>query len=195
LRRAAANTLGEKGFEVKERSGKGIRRGARLLITGAKGPSFEVAVRTGRERLLGFSRLSDGSWRTLRSVRWVLSVVPDDETREDFVIFAFEAKTLTTWFNRTLKVLERAKRVPELDVPIFIPLDEQSKKNVGHDIVGLKKAALWSVPLSSKHLESQSLDESSESFIDRVRREFAERNEIDVSNVAVEFRILVGDKP
>jgi hypothetical protein len=145
--------------------------------------------------MIGFSRLSDGNWRTLRSVHWVLSVVPDDESRTDFVIFAFEAKTLTNWFNKALKGLEKAKRAPELDVPIFIPLDEQSKKNVGHNIVGLKKAVLWSAPIGLKQLENQSLDESSETFIDRVRREFAERNEIDVSKVAVEFHILVGEKP
>jgi hypothetical protein len=168
---------------------------AALLVKKVGGPSFEVAVRTGRERSIGFSRLSGGDWRTLRSVLWVLSVVPDDNSDTYFSIFAFEAKTLTSWFNKALKALEKAKRAPELDVPIFIPLDEQSKKNVGHNIAGLKKAAIWSAPIGLKQLENQSLNEGAETFIDRVRREFAERNETDVSNVAVEFRILVGEKP
>ena len=128
LRRAAANVLAQKGFEIEERTGKGIRPGARLTAKPSKGPPLEVAVRTGRERSLGFSRLSDGNWRTLQSVQLVLGVVPDDESASDFAVFAFESKTLKIWFDRALKALENAGRSPDLDVPIFIPLDEKSKK-------------------------------------------------------------------
>jgi hypothetical protein len=190
LRRAAANALAEKGFEIEERTGKGIRPGARLTAKASKGPTLEVAVRTGRERSLGFSRLSNGNWRTLQSVQLVLGVVPDDESAGDFVVLAFESKTLKSWYGKALKALKNAGRSPDLDVPIFIPLDEQSKKNVGHSIVGLKKAALWSVCIGAKQLEDQHLAEGLETFIDRVKREFAERNEVDVSKVSVEFRIL-----
>jgi hypothetical protein len=34
------------------------------------------------------------------------------------------------------------------------------------------------------------LREDDETFINRVKREFAERNEVDVTRVSVEFRIL-----
>jgi len=37
-------------------------------------------------------------------------------------------------FDRALNALQSAKRAPELEMPIFIPLDDQSKKNVGHDV-------------------------------------------------------------
>lgn len=190
LRRAAANALAQKGFEIAERTGKGIRPGARLTAKASKGPAIEVAVRTGRERSLSFSRLSNGNWRTLQSVQLVLGVVPDDESAGDVAVLAFESKTLKSWFGKALKALEDAGRSPGFEVPIFIPLDEKFKKNVGHNIVGLKKAALWSVRIGVKQLEEQSRGEDFETFIDRVKREFAERNEVDVSKVSVEFRIL-----
>jgi hypothetical protein len=190
LRRTAANALAEKGFEIEERTGKGIRPGARLTAKASKGPALEVAVRTGRERSLGFSRLSNGNWRTLESVELVLGVVPDDESAGDFAVLAFKSTMLKKWYDKALKALEDAGRSPDLDVPIFIPLDEKSKKNVGHNIAGLKKAALWSVRIGVKQLEEQNQSEDFETFIDRVKREFAERNEVDVSKVSVEFRIL-----
>jgi hypothetical protein len=191
LRRAAANALAEKeGFEIEERTGKGIRPGARFTAKAPKGPPIEVAVRTGRERSLSFSRTSNGNFRTLQSVQLVLGVVPDDESASDFEVLAFKATTLDRWYGNALKALEDAGRSPDIDVPIFIPLDEKSKKNVGHNIAGLKNAALWSVRIGVKQLEEQSRGEDFETFIDRVKREFAERNEVDVSKVSVEFRIL-----
>lgn len=190
LRRAAANALEEKGFAIKERTGKGIRPGARLSAKPSKGPALEVAVRTGSERSLGFSRLSNGDWRTLQSVQWVLGVAPDDGSAGDFTVFAFKSTRLKIWFDKALKALVDAGRSPDLDVPIFIPLDEKSKKNVGHNIVGLKNAAVWTAPIKMKQLEEQNQSENFETFIDRVKREFAERNQVDVSKVSVEFRIL-----
>lgn len=186
----AANLLKEKGFKLEERQGRGIRPGARWVAKPPKGSAIEIAVRTGRERSLGFSRLSDGGWRTLQSVEMVLCVVPDDKSSGDFVVLAFDARKLTTEFDKALKALEKEKRAPELDIPIFIPIDNQSKKNVGHNIAGLKDAAAWSLPISSKQLEDYRLNEDLETFIERVKREFAERNEVDVSKVSVEFRIL-----
>src|SRR4051794_21012518 len=190
LRQVARTVLEQKGFQTEERTGKGIRPGARFKAEPAKGPALEVAVRTGRERSLGFSRLNTSSWRTLQSVQLVVAVVPHQDTPGDFEVLAFESKTLKSWYGKALKALESADRAPELAAPVFIPLDEQSKKNLGHNIVGLKKAALWSVRINAQRLENAKLSGDLETFIDRVKREFAERNEVDVSKVSVEFRIL-----
>jgi hypothetical protein len=57
-----------------------------------------------------------------------LSAVPADESSSDFEVFAFESKTLKIWFSKALKALEKAERAPDLDVPIFLPLDDRSKK-------------------------------------------------------------------
>ena len=190
LRQAAKAVLEERGFKTVERTGKGIRPGARLIAKPAKGRAIEVAVRTSRERSLGFSRLNNGDWRTLEKVQLVVAVVPDRTEQGDYEVLAFESKTLKSWYGKALKQLERASRSPELEVPVFIPLDERSKKNLGHDIVGLKNAARWRVRIEAKQLEDQMLREDDETFINRVKREFAERNEVDVTRVSVEFRIL-----
>jgi len=190
LRRAAANALIERGFEVEERSGQGIPSGGRLIARPAKGPALEVAVRIIPSRSLGFSRAGDGAFRTLKSVQLILAVVRDHEGAGDFAVLAFEAKTLVRCYSKALEQLENAGRSPDLDVPIFIPVDEKSKKNVGHNIAGLKKLALWSSRIDTKQLEDQRLDKDTETFIERVKREFAERNEVDASKVIVEFRIV-----
>jgi hypothetical protein len=53
----------------------------------------------------------------------------------------------------------------------------------------LKKAALWSARIEAKRLKDQNLGGQSESFFDRVKREFADKNGVDVGRVSVEFRI------
>jgi len=174
LRRAAAAALEKKGFKTEERRGKGIRPGGRLIAKPAKGPALEVAVRTGRERLLGFSRLSNGTWRTLHRVQLVLAVVPQQERPGDFEVLAFESKTLKGWYGKALKALKSAGGSPKLAAPIFIPIDEQSNKNLGHNIVGLKNAARWSVFVKDQNLENEKLSEELKTLIERVKREFAE---------------------
>ena len=189
LRRAAAAALAKKGFEIHERTGKGIRPGARWTAKPPKGPAVQVSVRICQQKSLSFSRRQDGSFR-FENVAWVLAVVPDEESAGDFSVFAFKSETLKNWYGKALDALEDAGRSPELDVPIFIPLYEKSKKNVGHNIIGLNKAAAWSARIEPKQLEDRRLGENSESFLDRVKREFAQRNEVDVSKVRVKFRIL-----
>jgi hypothetical protein len=189
LRQAAANALTEKGFEIEEQTGKGIRPGARLMAKPPDGPAQRVAVRTGAQRSFGFSRDSNGNFRTLDRVDIVLAVAPDEHRAGGFEVFAFESETLKGLYAQALKELEKVGRSPELDLPIFIPLDEQPKKNLGHHIANLKARALWSVCIGAEELPAQQPGEL-ETFIDRVKREFAEKNEVDVSKVSVEFRIL-----
>jgi hypothetical protein len=190
LRRFAADVLKEKGFKVEEQTGQGIRPWARLIATPPEGPPIKIAVRTGVDRSISFSRLASGEFRTLGRVHLVLAVVPDEKNSNDLAVIAFDSKILRGWYSRALKALDRAGRTPDLEVPIFIPLDEQSRKNVGHSVSGLKKAALWSVCIEAEKLKDLHLSESTETFLDRVKREFAERNEVDVSKVFVEFRIM-----
>jgi hypothetical protein len=68
-------------------------------------------------------------------------------------------------------------------------VDEVSRKNVGHDIANLKALAIWSVHLSAEEARARSSMESPETFYDRIKREIAERNGVDVSKVEFEFRI------
>jgi hypothetical protein len=71
---------------------------------------------------------------------------------------------LGIWFGKALEALEKAARAPELHVPIFIALDEKSKKNLGHNVGGLKKAAVWSASISKKQQEADRRSESERGF-------------------------------
>src|SRR5947209_7688826 len=116
LRRAAGNLLVQQGFEIEERTGKGIRPGARVTATSAGGSAFEVAVRTGSERAIGITRLRNGNFRTLDRVDWLLVIVPDEQRAADYEVFAFDSKALKSWYGQALEQLENAGRSPELDV-------------------------------------------------------------------------------
>src|SRR3954464_5811520 len=76
LRQAAKTALEERGFKTVNRAGKGIPPAARLIAKPGKGPELEVAIRTSRERALGYPRLDNGHWRTLERDRVVLPVAP-----------------------------------------------------------------------------------------------------------------------
>jgi len=91
-------------------------------------------------------------------------------------------------FEKAWKALEKAGRSLSFEIPIFIPLDEVSRKNVGHNIANLKARAVWSVRLSAEEVRARTSAASGETFYERVKREFAERNGVDVSQVEVEFR-------
>jgi hypothetical protein len=187
LRYAAAQALIAKGFKINERTGKGIRPGAGWVATSAEGSELQVAVRICPQSSLSSSRRQDGRFKFENS-QLLLVVAPDQESA-NFTAFAFQRETLKSWYEKALQALEDAGRAPELDVPIFIPLHEHSKRNVGHNIAGLKKAALWSVGIDAKRLKDHELGGQSESFFDRVKREFADKNGVDVGRVSVEFRI------
>jgi hypothetical protein len=71
-------------------------------------------------------------------------------------------------------------------MPIFIPLDEASRKNLGHDIANLKASALWSEELTRSQVKAMG---AVDDFFERVRQEFADRIGVDASKVEVEFRL------
>jgi hypothetical protein len=102
---------------------------------------------------------------------------------------AFDAPPLIAVFEKAWKALEKAGRSLSFEIPIFVPLDEISRKNVGHDVANLKALAIWSVRLSAEEVMARNSAESGETFYERVKREFAERSGVDVSKVEVEFRI------
>jgi len=188
LRRVAAKVLEKREwFALEELTGKGIRPGARWMAKPSKGRPLKVAIRTSRDRTLGFSRIGNGAWRTLETVDLVLAIVPTGVSTNSFELLCFDSNGLQKHYGDALNALAAAGRSPDLDVPVFIPLDERSKKNVGHEIANLKMAARWAVPFSVKDQEAGG---DSESFFDRVKREFATMNNVDVNKVSVEFRIL-----
>ena len=68
-------------------------------------------------------------------------------------------------------------------MPVFVPIDEISRKNVGHD-VDLKKLAIRPIPLTSEELAKHSSSDE-ESYVDQFRRRFAAENGVNVSQVMI----------
>jgi hypothetical protein len=177
-----------RGFAVESRTGRGVLPGARLRAT-REGETFEVAVKCSLERSLGFSRKPNGRWRTLDSVDWLAAIVPAPGGSEKFQIYCFDTSSLVEAYDHALSGMRKAGRAPSLEMPVYVPLDRASRKNVGHHEAGLKELAKWTVEVEIDRLEPVVVAEG-ESFVQRVKREFAVINQVDISKVQVEFRIV-----
>jgi hypothetical protein len=173
--------------EVRVRSGQGLLPGSRLIAK-KDGQEIDVAVKASLERSVSFTKQSKSRWRTASAVDVVVAVVPALNA-QNIEVLAFDAPPLVAVFEKAWKALEKAGRSLSFEIPIFVPLDEVSRKNVGHDIANLKDLAIWSVHLSAEEARARSSMESPETFYDRIKREIAERNGVDVSKVEFEFRI------
>lgn len=181
--------LVQRGFSIEERSGRGILPGARLLAT-RDNETVDVAVRASLERSLGFSRKPDGDWRTLESADWLAAIVPAAGKGDRFQILFFEASRLIPAFDKALSAMRKENRAPSLEMPIYIPLDPRSRKNVGHQENGLAALAMWDPVEVEIDGAEPVVAGTTENFIQRVKREFAEINQVDISKVQVEFKIV-----
>lgn len=195
LRACARAALEQRGFSVERITGAGIVPGVQLTAT--KGPDrFNVAVRTSLNRKVGLVRSSDGTWRTIPSVDEVLVVAPSVDDPAMAEVLGFNPKALIKVFDAALAA--QLKRMPRLshNAPIFVSLDNR-EHDKGHakdpvsPISGLKTEAQWTLvlpipsPASLEHPQSG----ADTGFIERVKREFAQLNGVDVSKVRVNFFI------
>jgi hypothetical protein len=181
-RTIARSVLMDRGFDVRVKPGQGYLPGARVIAAKA-GKETDVAVKASQERALSFAKTSGKDWRTLPSVDLIIGVVPAIN-QDGADVFAFEKKRLVRAFNRAWKALETAKRPVGYNIPVFIPIDEVSRKNVGHDIGNLKKLASWSVHLNDEELAAR-ISSAEESYVDQFRRRFAADNGVDINQVMV----------
>ena len=143
MRQFAKASLEARGFKVEIRTSQGILPGARLVAVKDK-KSYRVAVRTSYERSVSFNRHMDGRWRTLDSVDLIVVVVPQENNSNGVEVLAFDSTKLKKFFDKALQDLALADRSLSFEMPIFVPLDLTSRKNVGHSVAGIKNAALWS---------------------------------------------------
>jgi hypothetical protein len=182
---AQAVLRGEWGYEVAIKPGRGIIPGARLLIRKGSEPLRVVAVRTSFDREIGLTRDPDGNWKTIPNVDEVVVVAPSADDVKSAEVFWFDAGAIASAFDAA-RVAHQGVRY---SLPIFLPLDDRRNSRSGKVKLGLKHKAkrVALIPLS----EVTSLRRPpEESFIERVKREFAQLNGVDVSKVAVEFRII-----
>jgi hypothetical protein len=179
----ARSVLMDRGFDVSVKTGQGYLPGARLIAV-KDGARIDVAVKVCRERALSFTRQPDKGWRTLRLVDLVIAVVPGEEDEDGADVFVFEKKTLQRKFDQARRALENAKRPVGFNMPIFIPIDAVSRKNVGHDVSNLQKLAIWSVHLNAQQLAELSA-RGKENYVDQFLRRYAAENGVDVSQVMI----------
>ena len=118
-------------------------------------------------------------------------MVPSKNDSEKIEVLTFYAEAMIVFFfDKALSVLKRKGKEPPSGMPIFVPLDEENKKNFGHPISGLMTKVIWKREISAAELSAQGQLNGIDSFIDRVKREFADNNGVDVDKVVVEFRII-----
>lgn len=188
LRKAAGVVLEtECGYRVEaDEIRQGVAQGTRLIaIKGAQ--TLRVAVRTSLSRKIRLMRRDDGAWRTIPDVDLVVVAVPADRKSTAIEVLGFRPEDMIKVFDAALESLETKR---DAGFPVVVALDEKTKR--GAAAAGLKAKAIWSyvLPLDAPPLREATKAETGAEFTSRVKREFAERNGVDVSMVAVEFRIL-----
>jgi hypothetical protein len=128
---------------------------------------------------------------TLLAVEEVVVAVPSDDEPSSAEVLSFDSEVLIEEFGAELA--KRQRKNPEFspDAPIFIRL-EPKKKSLSNGASALAAKARWRtlIPLASVIMQKNTSAQPTESFIERVKREFAEQNGIDVSRVVVEFKII-----
>jgi hypothetical protein len=191
LRKAAAVVLETKlGYRVElDVGGRGVAPGARLLAT--KGSKTEyVAVRSAASRRIRAVRRDDGHWRTFPDVDLVVVAVPARSKANAIEVLGFKSGKIIECFDAAVKELPGAT---PYDEPVIVALDEKVRSGARTVPAGLKASAEWHhiVAIDDPFLKEVTNAESSAGgFVERVKREFAELNGVDVSKVAVEFKIL-----
>ena len=190
LRECARLALKQRGFAVEFISGAGIVPGARLRAR-KDSDERDIAVRTSLDREVGLTRNLDGDWVTIPQMDEVIVVVPSADAPDLAEVLSFAPDAIVQAFDAALKA--RQKEQPDFSrkAPIFLALDEASRGRSVDINSGLKSKAQWQafVPLASVPRNRLSQTASAVGFIERVRQEFADLHGVDVSKVAVEFRI------
>jgi hypothetical protein len=187
LRGLVPQILREKGFEeIRPKTGRGLLPGSRL--TGVKdGAEVIIAAKASAARTLNFTKQSKGTWRTASAVDIVVAVVPA-ASGAGIEAYCFDSKKLTKHFNRAWQALEKAGRSLSFAIPIFVPIDDATSKDLGHSIGNLGLLAEWSVTLTAEQVRART-ETSRDDFYTGIRRQIAEHNNVDISQIELEFRI------
>jgi hypothetical protein len=189
LRKCAEEALKQRGYTARLVTAAGIVPGARLQVKKAGEPERRVAVRTSKDRKVGLVRDPDtGDWRTIPEADEVAVAVQAQDDPNLAEVFGFAPEVLIRAFNAlAAKTLAKKSREKALKSPVFIALDHQLDDP--HELSSnLKKQSSWSMIVPLKPQKTAA--EGSVGFVERVKREFAELNGVDISKVLVNFQII-----
>ena len=190
LRQVASSVLADRGFDVRIKVGQGYLPGSRVVLA-KDGKKIQAAVKASQARMLGFTRQSDRSWRTLRAVGLVIAIVPSRRDPAGADVLAFPKRSLVRVFDRAWKALETAKRPIGLNMPVFVPLDPDPRKNVGHGVRDIKRLAIWSIHLTAAELAARTSLKLERDYVIAFRRRYAAEHGVDVSAVKI---LIEGDR-
>jgi hypothetical protein len=189
LRRCAQEAMEQRGYTVRQVTAAGIVPGARLQVKKVGEPKKRVAVRTSKDRKVGLMRDPDtGDWRTIPDADEVVVAVQAQDNPNLAEVFGFEPEVLIRAFNAlAAKALAGKSREKALKSPIFIALDHELD-DPDELCSNLKKKSSWSLIVPLKLQKTAA--EGNVGFVERVKREFAELNGVDISKVLVNFQII-----
>ena len=189
LRDGACEVLTNRQYAPELVSGPGIVPGARLRATAGPAAGKQIAVRTSQDREVGLLRRHDSrKWRTIPKVHEVVVAVPSLTNPDSSIeVLCFDPKTVIALFDAAVE--KAGSRTLSYKAPVFMALDDSPQKGSGALAGGLGAKAKWWEEISVESVAAK-LPDQSDGFIERIKREFAERNGVDVSKVVVEFRIV-----
>ena len=105
-------------------------------------------------------------------------------------VFCFNSHVMIEAFDGVLAAREKKNPQFSYKSPIFIALDGSKKSSAPETNSGLKAKAKWQMSVPLADVRRSSVHPSASQFIDRVKREFAELNGVDISKVVIEFQII-----
>jgi hypothetical protein len=211
LRDCARVALERKGYVVRNKPGLGVPPGARFSIHSPGQAHQTVVVRVSKKRKIGISRHQwSGNWFEVPGLNEVIVVSPslDDPMVAD--VFGFDAQKLIKIFD----LLDTRRNGPftedrELNFPIFVALDPQDGDESNSISSNLIAEASWEERVSlagslastsiglvgSETVPARAANPSEpkvnhDGFLERVRREYAELNGVDVRKVFINIRYV-----
>jgi hypothetical protein len=191
LREAARQVLEEAGKIVKEEPGRGFIPGSRVTISEPGKDSLLATIRVSLDREVGLTRHPDGSWVTVPNVDEVIFVVPTADGSDLAEVLSFLPSVVIEAFDHALARLKLQNPALSHKAPVFVALDDATGGSPSSPGRPLKERAEWSekISLDSVRRSKTSQRESLREFRERVHREFARLQGLDVSEVGVEFTI------
>jgi hypothetical protein len=207
FRACARTALEQRGFVVRKKAGLGVAPGARLRIHRPGQTQQNVVVRVSKKRTIGIKRHRwSGKWFEVPRLNEVVVVSPSLNDPKIADVYGFDAAVLVQIFD-TLDTMRNGPFTSEreLNFPIFVALDPLESDGSNRISSNLIEKSSWQaeilLPESTAYASidlgdvvaanaASNSKVNPEGFIERVRREFAEINGVDVSKVTVNFQIV-----
>jgi hypothetical protein len=177
------------GIGVEEVPGRGIMPGAKVQISEPGKKPRVATIRVSLDREVALTRHPDGKWVTVPNVDEVIFVVPAADGSDSAEVLSFRPSIVIDAFNHALDRLKRQNPALSYKAPVFVALDDATDDDFATASSALKEKAQWTKVISIDSVRRSRQRESVREFRERVHREFAKLQGLDISDVAVEFTI------